>query len=69
VETGQPWPTLQHGFSHFRLDITPMPARLRGGSRQAMECVPTVWYNPEHPDQRGLAAPVKNLLQRLRAKT
>jgi hypothetical protein len=32
-----------------------------------MEYAPAVWYNPDKPDARGLAAPVKRLLQQLRA--
>jgi len=61
----------RHGFSHFQLHITPVPARLTGTSLHKnshltmMECAPTVWYNPVKPDARGLAAPVKRLLQQL----
>ncbi|HWR87158.1 MAG TPA: A/G-specific adenine glycosylase [Acidiferrobacterales bacterium] len=87
IKTETPWPVRRHGFSHFQLHITPIPARLTGASRLkkaslyknnhmgkaglhktshvAMECVPTVWYNPDKPDTRGLAAPVKRLLQQL----
>jgi len=66
IKTDSPWPERRHGFSHFRLHITPIPARLTGTSRTVMECAPTVWYNPDKPDARGLAAPVKRLLQQLR---
>jgi A/G-specific adenine glycosylase len=66
IKTETPWPVRRHGFSHFHLHITPIPARLTGASQQVMECVPAVWYNPEKPDTRGLAAPVKRLLQQLR---
>ncbi len=59
------WPRLRHTFSHFHLDIRPIPARLLGGSR-AMEHGETVWYNCRRPDARGVAAPVKRLLDRLR---
>jgi A/G-specific adenine glycosylase len=79
IQTETPWPVRRHGFSHFQLRITPIPARLTGVSRlmkaslhknshlTAMESVPAVWYNPDKPDARGLAAPVKRLLQQLRA--
>ncbi len=60
------WPVLRHTFSHFRLDITPIPARVAGESLRAMEADGTVWYNPEQPDERGFAAPVKRLLEQLR---
>ena len=67
IKTGTPWPLRRHGFSHFQLHITPIPARLAGTSNVAMECAPAVWYNLEKPDARGLAAPVKKLLLQLRA--
>jgi len=65
VELGAPWPRLRHSFSHFHLDITPVPARLNGSARRAMENGETVWYNAALPDERGLAAPVKRLLLQL----
>lgn len=91
------WPVLKHAFSHFRLDITPVPARVIQTQRlrhcaahaipahgkspdnntsdapapnliatQAMENGEAVWYNVHEPDERGLAAPVKRLLEQLR---
>ncbi len=61
-----PWPALRHRFTHFQLDITPIPARLLGSSTKVMEIANTVWYNVHQPDARGLAMPVKRLLQQLR---
>jgi len=69
IRTGKPWPELRHTFSHYHLLITPVPARLTGTSRVAMENMPTVWYNPKQPDARGLSAPVKQLLHMLRKET
>jgi len=69
IKTAAPWPVRRHGFSHFQLHITPIPARLTGSTSTVMECVPTVWYNLAKPDARGLAAPVKHLLLELRNKT
>jgi A/G-specific adenine glycosylase len=66
VRTGHAWNSVRHDFSHFRLHITPIPARVAGASGILMENIPTVWYNPLKPDARGLAAPVKQLLQQLR---
>jgi A/G-specific adenine glycosylase len=66
IQTESPWPALRHCFSHFHLDITPIPARLVGGTDQAMENAETVWYNVRRPDRRGFSAPVKHLLQQLR---
>jgi A/G-specific adenine glycosylase len=60
------WPVVRHGFSHFDLDIMPVSARVSTAQlAQAMEPRSTVWYNNAIPDARGLAAPVKRLLNRL----
>jgi len=53
---------LRHTFSHFHLDITPVYARVIGELDVIMEQVESVWYNTSQPDTRGLAAPVKKLL-------
>jgi len=67
IRAQKPWPTFRHSFSHFHLDITPIPARVAGASAlHVMEDGDTVWYNVERPDARGIAAPVAQLLQRLR---
>ncbi len=61
-----PWPRVRHRFTHFQLDITPIPARLMGSTTKIMENTDVVWYNVHQPDARGLAAPVRQLLQQLR---
>ncbi len=61
-----PWPLLRHRFSHFRLDITPIPAHVLRTNTKVMENTNTVWYNVCQPDTRGLAKPVKELLKQLR---
>lgn len=66
IATAAAWPVQRHGFSHFHLDITPVPARLTGSPGTLMENTPSVWYNLRKPDARGLAAPVQRLLQQLR---
>ena len=77
IKPEAPWPVQRHGFSHFQLHITPIPACLTGTSglgkvsphknrHTTMECAPAVWYNLDKPDARGLAAPVKRLLQQLK---
>ncbi len=65
IRTQKPWPVKRHGFSHFRLDITPIPALVSGSSSTVMENGETVWYNPARPAALGLAAPVKQLLEQL----
>jgi A/G-specific adenine glycosylase len=63
----KPWATFRHSFSHFHLDIVPIPARMgpENTAGRRIENRETVWYNVERPDARGLAAPVAQLLQRL----
>ena len=61
-ELARAWAPFTHVFSHFRLEITPRPARIArldsiGESRR--------WYDPARPDALGLAAPVKRLLASL----
>ena len=58
------WPVLEHGFTHFVLHIHPVLVDVTGTVR-VMEHRPTVWYNPQRPGGRGLAAPVRRLLERL----
>jgi len=54
---------VRHTFSHFHLDITPAYASVINESARIMEQADTVWYNTAKPDARGLAAPVKKLLE------
>lgn len=69
IKTQQHWPVVRHSFSHYHLFIHPVTAKLVGNSATVMELSDTVWYKLDHPDRRGLAAPVKRLLQQLRNET
>ena len=60
-----PWSVVRHSFSHFQLDITPVPALVTGPISGVMEGERFVWYNPGHSNERGVAAPVKRLLAML----
>ena len=60
------WPTFAHQFSHYTLQITPLPAKLLGGNSAIMEAGATVWYNPNSTRDRGFAQPVERLLNELR---
>lgn len=53
---------VRHSFSHFHLDITPVYARVIKEKSAVMDQHGSVWYNTCEPDARGLAAPVKKLL-------
>ncbi len=62
IQTMEP---MRHTFSHFHLDITPVKARVNTPTDSVMEGKALLWYNIEQPENVGLAAPVKKLLQRL----
>lgn len=66
IETDEHWRVLRHSFTHFHLDITPVPAKLKRADHTVMENPGLVWYNFRDPDARGLAAPIKKLLEKLR---
>jgi A/G-specific adenine glycosylase len=58
------WQGFTHVFSHFKLEISPQPARVEvldsvGEGRR--------WFDTRAPDSIGLAAPVKTLLESLDA--
>jgi len=59
-----PGSPLRHSFSHFHLDIQPIsaPAKIRENAIMAAD--ERVWYNNQLPDNRGLPAPVIQLLAR-----
>ena len=61
------WKPIRHTFSHFHLDITPVCLELRERSSAVgvMEGGRRLWYNPNHPLNLGLAAPVGRLLTAL----
>ncbi len=69
IGTAVRWPTLRHTFSHFHLDIEPVVVRHRPGGVRIMEGPERVWYNSRQPPDRGLAAPVRRLLDMLQSKT
>jgi len=62
-----PWPLRRHTFTHFHLDITPIPVRVLGKTDDSRQTADSVWYNLRQPPARGLAAPVKQLLQQLQS--
>jgi A/G-specific adenine glycosylase len=55
----------RHTFSHFHLDIQPVEILLAEGGCRVLDGDRRVWYNPQQPDARGLAAPVSRLIQEL----
>lgn len=55
---------LRHTFSHFHLDIEPWLIRVQGAPAFGVAESNVLWYNLLNPPRLGLAAPVKELLQR-----
>lgn len=68
IAPATPWPTFRHSFSHFHLDITPIPARLLGAPGEARETNAAAWVKLSAFGTRGLPAPVRRLLQQLRTE-
>ena len=64
VERSCAWPMLRHTFSHFHLDITPVHAEVSELQSRVMEGTRRLWYKPDSDDERGLAAPVAQLIER-----
>jgi A/G-specific adenine glycosylase len=60
-----PRPVRRHTFSHFHLDMHPLEIRLDRPGLRALDGDGRVWYKPEDPDARGLAAPIRRLLAEL----
>jgi A/G-specific adenine glycosylase len=55
----------RHTFSHYHLDITPKLIELKQQPTLIMEPNNGVWYNLGQPEEVGLAAPVKQLIESL----
>ncbi len=61
----EPLPTIQHGFTHYRLLIHPRLVFARRAPPQLMESDERLWYNAAQAPALGLAAPVVKLLRQL----
>ena len=54
---------IDHGFSHFRLRITPLIIAVKRQPKALHDdAASSLWYNPEQPAEVGLAAPILKLL-------
>jgi len=61
------WDLLRHSFTHFDLDIQPLVVRLEHASRKVADEDGCRWYALESPPKIGLAAPVRKLIDALKA--
>ncbi len=59
------WPPVSHGFTHFKLVITPHIIRIGGDAPVIMDGDSWLWYNPGSPARIGLAAVVTRLIASL----
>jgi A/G-specific adenine glycosylase len=64
VRVIEEWPCVQHTFSHFHLEITPVLACAEHTADGVREQRNRIWCKPEGRGDWGLAAPVERLLQR-----
>ena len=55
---------LRHTFSHFHLDIEPWLIRVQSSRPLSVAENNWLWYNPLNPQRLGLAAPIKELIER-----
>jgi A/G-specific adenine glycosylase len=62
VVTAPALPSVRHGFTHFELEIEPVPARIAAPAAALMEPDRWVWYNARTPAKLGLAAIVSRLI-------
>ncbi len=60
IETDPAWPPLVHTFTHFRLTITPLPARVAGVSGVAENGLR--WFSPAQALAAGIPTPLRRLL-------
>jgi A/G-specific adenine glycosylase len=58
--------TIEHGFTHFDLDIEPKLVTLAASPRTIMDREDVVWYNAGSESEIGVPAPVAVLLKSLR---
>lgn len=66
VAAVESWDSYRHTFSHYHLDITPVLVqmnRIQGQVGEAQQ----LWFDPLAPQNLGLAAPVKKLLEKIAA--
>lgn len=60
ITNPQPAPSLSHEFTHFRLTITPLAAKV--AECHTMADTEYAWYVPERKSSWGLPAPIRRIL-------
>jgi A/G-specific adenine glycosylase len=62
------WDTLRHSFSHYDLDIRPVVVRIEARSSTVADADATAWSPLDNEPPGGVAAPVRKLIELLRAE-
>ena len=62
------WSTVRHSFTHYDLDIEPTAVRVEKLSRTVADSDDRIWYEFDSPLQVGIAAPVAELIEKLRVE-
>jgi A/G-specific adenine glycosylase len=63
--TLQPLPDVEHAFTHFRLRMTPILARIARGASGVEDVPHRRWFDRGQRRELGLPAPIARLLERL----
>lgn len=66
VEAHDAWSQTRHTFTHFHLDIVPLPLQLLNDAVGIMDASTLLWHAPHAPLRGGVSAPVKRILEQLR---
>jgi A/G-specific adenine glycosylase len=64
VEAGRDLPTIEHGFTHYRLTIHPQRVAVRSWPQRA-ESPGLLWLTPEDALAAALPAPIRKLIRSL----
>jgi A/G-specific adenine glycosylase len=57
---------VRHAFSHYTMDICPIEVRIDSSSCKLDLNENEFWYELNHPEEVGMASPVKKLLEQVR---
>ncbi len=61
------WTPIRHSFTHYDLDILPVAVRLEGATSHLESCNAGIWHRYCDTPRFGLAAPVKKLIEKVKA--
>ena len=65
IKPAAPLPKFRHSFTHFDLEIRPLPATVTATTERIMDDANCLWYSPKSPAKIGLPTAVKRILDGL----